>query len=219
MGPEADIEAETAHAAPHNFNTNLTWSVMSAEKEVIRHEAILHRNRIDPFSEDIEAVCEHFFTALNPQPGQVISIYWPKGREFTPAAIIEELLNKGFTCALPVVEKEQRVLKFARFDQSSTLEEGPYKIMQPEVNENTVWLEPDILIVPLLAFDRRGYRLGYGGGHYDATITDLRSRKNVTVVGLGYGQQAVIFNLPIEPHDEKLDWIITPLEARSFARD
>jgi 5-formyltetrahydrofolate cyclo-ligase len=154
--------------------------------------------------------------SYSPSKDQQISIYWPKGREFSPALIIEQLLKAGYNVCLPVVQEDSRILKFAQWNESIELHEGPYKVMQPVVDQNTVWCEPDILIVPLLAFDRRGYRLGYGGGYYDATIEDLRSRKSITAVGLGYGQQAVIFNLPIESHDQKLDWVITPLEAKRF---
>lgn len=191
---------------------------MSAQKEAIRHEAIRHRDRIDPYSEDLDAVCDHFFSSINPQKDQIVSLYWPKGREFSPAGIMERLLHEGFTCALPVLGKreEGRALKFARWEEGMELEEGPFKVMQPIVNDKTDWLEPDILIVPLLAFDRRGNRLGYGGGHYDATLHELRMKKSIVAVGVGYAQQAVLFNLPAEEHDERLDWVVTPMEARRF---
>ena len=71
--------------------------------------------------------------------------------------------------------------------------------------------------MPLLAFDRRGHRLGYGEGYYDATLADLRARKKVIAVGLAYAQQAILFNLPAEDHDQPLDWIITPQIAQRYA--
>lgn len=189
---------------------------MSAEKEVIRHEAILHRNRIDPFSEDIDNVSDLFFEHIKPTKDKVISVYWPKGREFSPASIIEQLIRDEFKVCLPVVQDDSRQLKFALWNESIELQEGPYKVMQPVVDEKTQWCDPDILIVPLLAFDRRGFRLGYGGGYYDATIKELRDKKPIVAIGLGYGQQAVIFNLPTESHDQKLDWVLTPIEAKHF---
>ena len=90
-------------------------------------------------------------------------------------------------------------------------------MLEPVVHEGTQWLEPDVVIVPLLAFDRRGYRLGQGGGYYDATLADLRAKKNIIAVGLAYAQQACLFNLPVEEHDQKLDWVVTPQGAQEFS--
>ena len=79
--------------------------------------------------------------------------------------------------------------------------------MEPEGEQA---LEPDIFIVPMLSFDRRGYRLGQGGGYYDATLSAYRKKKSVQAIGIGYAAQAVLFTLPVELHDQKMDWILTP---------
>lgn len=189
---------------------------MTHSKDVLRHEARLHRDRIDPRSEDTEAVIGHFFNAIPVRQDQAVALYWPVGREFDPRGIMEKLLQDGITCALPVVDRENRVLRFAAWKDGDDLVEGSYGVLQPAVNEKTRWLDPDIVIVPLLAFDRHGFRLGKGGGHYDTTLRDLRARKSVVAVGIGYGQQAVLFKIPAEPHDEKLDWVITPQKAHCF---
>lgn len=187
-----------------------------SEKETIRKEAIRHRERIDAFSEDLDNISTLFFDKISPEQNKIVGLYWAKGREFDPAGILEELLKQDISCALPVIQKDNRVLSFARWDESIDLKRGPMGVMQPEVNDKTQWVEPDILIVPMLAFDRHGHRIGYGGGYYDATIHELRKKKDVIAVGVAYSQQAVLFNLPREPHDEKLDWIITTQEARHF---
>ncbi|MCB9991832.1 MAG: 5-formyltetrahydrofolate cyclo-ligase [Rhodospirillales bacterium] len=185
----------------------------------MRHEAKLHRARIAAFNnEDPDEACALFFDAVKPQPEQIVSLYWPKDSEFDPGAILERLLKEGYACALPVIIPDERELKFALWAEDDPLESGPYDILQPANNENTKWVEPDIVIVPLLAFDRKGYRLGYGGGYYDTTLEVLRKKKDVLAVGVGYAQQAVIFNLPVEDHDQKLDWIITPQKARYFGQ-
>lgn len=185
-------------------------------KDTLRHEAVRHRERIDPGSENPEDASALFFEVIKPQTGQVIALYWPKGREIDTAPLMDNLLQAGFTCALPVVVKGQKELRFARWDESVPLAEGPYGVFQPAIDDKTQWVDPDIVIVPLLAFDRHGYRLGYGGGYYDATLSALREKKAVTAVGLAWSQQAVLFNLPVEPHDEKLDWVITPQRAQKF---
>ncbi|PJB70425.1 MAG: 5-formyltetrahydrofolate cyclo-ligase [Alphaproteobacteria bacterium CG_4_9_14_3_um_filter_47_13] len=186
-------------------------------KETLRQEAIRHRDRIHIFNnEDTDVVCELFFDSIKPQKEQIIALYWPRGKEFDPGYILERLLKEGFCCALPVIEKESRILRFVVWKENDPLEAGLFNILQPVLNEKSEWVEPDIVIVPLLAFDRKGYRLGYGGGYYDATLRALRHKKEVVAVGVCYAQQAVIFNLPVEPHDERLDWVITPQQIHRF---
>ena len=90
---------------------------------------------------------------------------------------------------------------------------GAYGICEPQ---GTDLLEPDLFLVPLLAFDRKGYRLGQGGGYYDATIKAYRDKKEIQAIGIGYGMQAVVFNLPIEEHDQKMDLVITPEQVFDF---
>jgi 5-formyltetrahydrofolate cyclo-ligase len=186
------------------------------KKDPLRQEAIRHRDRIDPASEDNDSATALFFDHLRPIKGQVIGAYWAKGREFNPDGILERLLQEGFTCALPVMKQGTKELGYAAWKDGDPLIEGPFGVMQPEVGAKTRWIEPDIVLVPLLAFDRRGYRLGYGSGNYDVTLRALRAKKKILAVGLGYSQQAVLFNLPSESHDEKLDWVITPQKAHDF---
>lgn len=189
---------------------------MASRKETLRQEAIRHRDMIDPASESPDDAAEIFFNTIEIKPGQIIASYCPKGREFDPGLLTEQLIEKQISCALPVVQKDSRVLGFALWDGKSQLVSGPFGISQPEINDQTVWVEPDIVLVPFLAFDRSGGRLGYGGGYYDATLKTLRAKKDVVAVGIGYAQQAVLFRLPHEPHDELLDWVITPQQAHYF---
>jgi 5-formyltetrahydrofolate cyclo-ligase len=189
------------------------------EKNILRQEARRHRAMMDLREEVPDAACALFFESLNPAPSQSAALYWPTGKEFDPFLIAQELQARGHVCALPVVEKDTLVLKFAVWKEGDPLEEGAFGIPCPVLNAETVWIEPDIVIVPLLAFDRRGYRLGQGGGYYDATLRDLRARKPIEAVGLAYARQACLFNLPVEPHDEPLDWVITPQEAHCFKRE
>ncbi|NCC22382.1 MAG: 5-formyltetrahydrofolate cyclo-ligase [Alphaproteobacteria bacterium] len=184
----------------------------------MRLEAIRHRDRLEPDENQIEAAARTFFEKINPAPDAIVSAYWPKGKEFNPHPIIEQLLATGRKVALPVVRPDQgHVLGFALWDGKTELRKGRYGILQPKTDTTTEWVEPDILVVPLLAFDQRGHRLGYGGGYYDATLAALRESGNVVAVGLAYPEQACLFNLPNEDHDEPLDWIITPARAYNFA--
>lgn len=171
---------------------------------------------MDIRGDEAEAAAEHFFQEIKLPASCSIAAYWPKGREFDPLPLLERALGEGYTCALPVIQPDSKALKFAAWDGKGELLPGPHGVMQLRVDENTRWIEPDILIVPLLAFDRKGYRLGQGGGYYDATIGALRRGKGVLAVGLAYAGQAVLFNLPVEAHDEPLDWVVTEQGAERY---
>jgi 5-formyltetrahydrofolate cyclo-ligase len=190
---------------------------MSQTKESIRIEASLHRDRLEANEDDLEAAASLFMEHIVPDPGQTVGVYWPKGKEFNPYPVMEILMGSGVEIALPVVCKDKgKELCFVVWDGKGELERGPYGILQPPVNEYTEFIQPDIIIVPLLAFDQRGYRLGYGGGYYDYTIKQMRRDKDVVIVGLAYAEQACLFNLPDEEHDQKMDWVITPAKAYKF---
>ena len=186
------------------------------DKAHIRSEAISVRDRIEPHANDADDAATNFLEAIAPKPGQSVALYWPKGREFDTLPLIHELLLAGITCALPVIQKDARLLKFAAYKDGDAMEEGPFKIIQPKTGDSTLWVDPDIFVVPMLAFDRHGNRMGYGMGYYDETLKYYRAMKPVIAVGYAYGQQAVLFNLPAEAHDEKMDWIITPQKAQRF---
>jgi 5-formyltetrahydrofolate cyclo-ligase len=184
-------------------------------KDTLREQALFHRERIDPFSEDFEHAITLFYESLKPRAGQVVALYWPKGREFDTRGLLEQLLKDGFTCALPVMVKGSKVLEFRTWKEGEPLAVNRFDIYEPTEGAT---VRPDILVVPLLAFDRRGHRLGYGGGYYDATIASLRAAAPVLTAGFCYAQQAVLFNLPVDAHDMALDWVITPVRAHSFVK-
>ncbi|WP_235068286.1 5-formyltetrahydrofolate cyclo-ligase [Micavibrio aeruginosavorus] len=185
-------------------------------KDSMRREAKRHRDRIDLVDGDADRAADLFMETIAPKPDQIVALYWPKGREFDTLPLMERLLAAGIICALPVVVKDEWLLRFVAWNDGDALADGPYGLKQPPVDANTVFVDPDIFIVPLLAFDRRGNRLGYGGGYYDETLRHYRAMKDIVAVGYGYAEQAVLFNLPAEDHDQKLDYMITPLGVQRF---
>ncbi|HOO81467.1 MAG TPA: 5-formyltetrahydrofolate cyclo-ligase [Alphaproteobacteria bacterium] len=180
---------------------------MTDQKTILRDQARKHRTLTDIRAEDPDAATPLFFDALQPHAGQIIAAYWPKGREFDPTGILERALNEGLTCALPKVEADTKILRFIQWTHKTKLVKGAFGILEPEEGPE---LQPDIFLVPMLAFDRKGYRLGQGGGYYDATLEHYRGKKDVAAVGIAYAAQAVLFNLPAEDHDQPMDWILTP---------
>lgn len=180
---------------------------MSDDKTALREHARDLRARLQPTLDEAEEASRLFFETLQPRSGQVVAAYWPKGKEFDARVIIDECLKRSIDVALPVIPKDSRILQFRLWRDGDELNTGAFHTLEPAGGES-VW--PDIVIVPFLAFDRRGHRLGYGGGYYDATLADLRARKQIIAAGVGYAEQAVLFNLPSGPHDQPLDLIITP---------
>lgn len=190
---------------------------MTLTKDDIRFKAKRFRQTLRPDMDAAEKACEMFFETCKPQKESIIALYWPMKDEFSTQLILEELLEKGFTCCLPVTQKDGRALKFAKWTKNDPLQEGAYKVHEPVVDDKTQWLEPDIVVVPLIAFDRLGNRLGYGAGHYDATLEKLRSEKDILAVGVAFAEQIVLFPLPAEDHDQRLDLVITPEKVYSFS--
>jgi 5-formyltetrahydrofolate cyclo-ligase len=181
-------------------------------KDDLREQAMLHREKIRPGDEDIENAAALFRQAV-PFEGKIVAAYWPTGDEFDARYLIDDILKAGGKIALPIAAKATREMQFAPWDGTGDLVKGEWGIFIPKTDER---VEPDILLVPFLAFDRKGFRLGRGGGHYDATIAALRGKREILAVGVGYAAQAVLFNLPAEPHDEKLDMVITPNGVHDF---
>ncbi len=176
---------------------------------------MLHRDRIEINQEDFENIINIFFDFFKPNSKQIIAAYYPMGKEFDTRFLLDELVNRGFTCALPRVQKGSRILEFVRWTQDTAMKKGAFGIEEPQDGESVT---PDLLLVPLLAFDQKGYRLGYGGGYYDATIAHLRASKEITTIGVGYAEQAVLFNLPREAHDIPMDYMLTPDGVIDFER-
>ncbi len=183
------------------------------EKAQLRDHALLHLERMQSGVEDPENTVDLFYNHVPVKKGQVVALYWPIGKELDSRYLLDDLIRRGYTVALPVASKSDRVMKFAKWDGKGDLVKGDFGIFVPPKIEN---IDPDIVLVPFLAFDRRGNRLGRGAGHYDATLEALREKRKILAIGLGYASQAVLFNLPAEPHDQRLDMVITPDGVHDF---
>ncbi len=144
------------------------------------------------------------------RPAPVVSVYWPIRSELNTRPLIESLCERGVEVALPILVAVKRPLLFRAFKPGDELAKGPFGLSEPSADKAA--LEPDIVFAPLAAFDRKGYRLGYGGGLYDATLNAMRARHPVTAVGVAYALQEAD-SIPIEDHDQKLDFIVTERET------
>ena len=143
----------------------------------------------------------------------VVSGFWPIKDEIDIRPLLVELFNQGCQLALPVVQGRGKPLLFRAWRPGDPLEAGVFGTLQPSARRATV--EPDALLVPPLACDEQGWRLGYGGGFYDRTLVGLRARRKVTAVGVGFNAQ-LIDDVPRGPDDQRLDWLLTDKRACAF---
>ncbi|WP_421739227.1 5-formyltetrahydrofolate cyclo-ligase [Caulobacter sp.] len=145
-----------------------------------------------------------------PDPaGKVAAVYQGWGSEISPLILADALVGQGWTLALPSVEGEAGAMVFRRWDRAAPLDRDDIGMRAPARDAEI--LQPDLVVVPLLAFDRQGRRLGQGGGYYDRALEGLKGRGETFVLGLAYAGQETA-NLPHEPHDQALDAILTEKE-------
>lgn len=159
-----------------------------------------------------ELLAEHFLAVIPLAAGVVVSGYWPVRDEIDPRPLMRRLIERGHACLLPVVAARDAPLTFRVWSPGMVLEPNAFGI--PEPPEDAAEASPEVLLVPLLAYDGAGYRLGYGGGYYDRTIARLRRRRRETLaVGLAFEAQEVEA-LPRTAKDQRLDWVVTEGKAR-----
>ncbi len=176
-------------------------------KSALRLTFLERRLQIPPEARQraARAVFEAFFSHVQVPAGVVVSGYAPMRGELDDLPVLRELLQRGHTCALPHVAGKGLPLEFRAWTELTPMTTSPFNIAEPAAGEG---LEPDILLVPLAAFDTKCHRLGYGAGFYDRTIARLRGMKPVLAIGLAYEEQGYDA-LPVEEYDAKLDMVIT----------
>ena len=145
----------------------------------------------------------------------IVSGYWPIRDELDVRMLLRRLHEEGMRCALPVTQGKHKGLLFRRWQPGDILQEERFSVAVPASNRPV--LIPEIMLVPLLAIDREGNRLGYGGGYFDRT---LLSRKHsgegpVVTVGLAYEAQ-IVSHVPNDERDIRLDWLITEQNVYRF---
>ena len=152
---------------------------------------------------------------LGPGASGAVSGFYPYGSEIDCTGLLERLSGEGWVTALPVVIGPEQPLQFRAWKPGEELQPGAWSIPVPV--ESAPLVEPDVLLVPLLAYDRHGYRLGYGGGFYDRTLGRLRAQKPVTAIGVAFAGQ-VVESVPRDTHDQPLDWMLTERGPVQFAQ-
>jgi 5-formyltetrahydrofolate cyclo-ligase len=148
----------------------------------------------------------HVLERFAPPPGAVVAGYWPLATEIDPRPLMLALAGRGHALALPVTGRRGMPLVFRRFRFGDWLAKGRFGTCRP--GEGAEVLTPEFLLVPVVAFDATGVRIGHGAGYYDVTLAALRARGQVTALGCGYAAQRAE-RLPVARHDQRLDAIAT----------
>jgi 5-formyltetrahydrofolate cyclo-ligase len=136
----------------------------------------------------------------------VVSAFWSIGTEPATLPLLQNLARQGVATALPVMQGRGAPLVFRLWKEGEALADAMWGIKEPLPDAREVY--PDLLFVPLAAYDRAGNRLGYGAGFYDRTLARLRAMKPITAVGVAFDIQELPA-IPVEPTDEKLDYVLT----------
>jgi 5-formyltetrahydrofolate cyclo-ligase len=189
---------------------------IKARKQAMREEALARRVALRAAAPDApERMARNFLAAIPLPAGAVVSAFVAIGEETDPAPLIDLLGSKGHPIALPRVIKKCEELAFHLYEPGRRLVPGVFGLSQPGRD----WPQaiPDVLVVPLLAFDSRGNRLGYGAGFYDRTLAALRASRNILAVGYAFAGQEVA-DVPHRESDEPLDWVVTEIGARKLER-
>ncbi len=148
---------------------------------------------------------DNFLAARFHTGAEIISGYCPIRTEIDPTPLMENLHAAGHRLCVPVIQGRGLALKFRQWHPGVEMTEGEFGALIPATGD---WLEPQLLISPLLAFDAAGWRLGYGGGFYDRSLEGLRAKHRTLAIGFAYSAQQVEA-VPREPTDQPLDAIAT----------
>jgi 5-formyltetrahydrofolate cyclo-ligase len=181
------------------------------QKSALRQAALSRRDAMSAAERQLgaEAIAGRAFPVQIP-PGAVVSGFMPMKTEINPLPLMKRLAAAGASLALPIVEGRGKPLTMRAWTFGAPLEAGVWGIRQPPATAPEVF--PDILLVPLATFDRRGYRIGYGAGYYDMTIARLRAMKPVMTIGVAFATQECAA-VPVDPWDERLAFVLTEREV------
>ena len=181
------------------------------DKQVLRTAALARRDALNDLAREAAAQRLAAYADLfGIVRGAVIAGYMPMRGEADPLPLMRRLADRGALLALPVVITRDAPLCFRMWQPNDPLIQGLFGTRHPV--EAAPLLVPDIVLAPLAAFDRRGHRIGYGGGYYDRTLVTLRAAGQIVAAGVAFAVQEVE-TVPASSHDALLDVILTDLEA------
>lgn len=192
---------------------NLLWGLKMLDKSALREKNLHQRKMLNSIQRvsDAALLLAQFVMSIRSHSLLTIGGYWSVGSEIATHDLLEHCHNAGHTVALPTralnndEEASDKDMSFRTWTPRASMTVGSFNVPEPD---GAVVL-PSLLLVPLLAFDRDGGRLGRGGGYYDIYLSQRRQNSDVCALGLAFSFQEVE-NCPMDAHDERLDAIMTP---------
>lgn len=187
---------------------------ISDQKSQLRAEALARRDALPAKmrAQAAEAIAKRAFP-IAVEPGAIVSGFMAMRSEINPLPLMRKLAADGAKLALPVIAGRGMPLIMRAYQFGDELSRGQWGIREPTPDAPDI--KPDILLVPLAAFDRAGQRIGYGAGYYDMTIHALRSWKKIVAIGLAFAAQEIAA-VPATKRDERLDFVLTERETIDF---
>ena len=187
----------------------ITQNPFDAAKRALRQDMARRRSVLSAEQREAgaQALAQTGLAFGSPPPGAVVSGYAAIRDELNPLPLLKLLGAGGHPIALPVTAGKGKPLIFRAWEPGAPLKTGAFSVPVP--GEDAAVLTPGIVLVPLLAFDTDGFRLGYGAGFYDRTLAGLRAKGSVTAIGIAFDEQR-LEAVPRDAYDEPLDWVLTP---------
>jgi 5-formyltetrahydrofolate cyclo-ligase len=185
-------------------------------KQSLRDLAFAQRLAIPPDEQEMAALAvrDNFLKSVYLPIGASVSAYMPIKGEMSALPLLDVLMERGYMLLMPRVVPNHPVLEFRTWNRKTPMIRSIYGIEEPDPAHSAVHI-PDVFILPLLAFDKQGNRLGYGAGYYDQTFAQLRGKVPFKAVGIAYETQ-LCDRVPHEGHDHRLDMCITEKNVYTF---
>ncbi len=190
---------------------------MTNDKHILRKNLLAHRKAHHQAHAAAagDALVEQFIAhSILPSGRFTIAAYLPVGSEIDPRPLLHYVQSNGHDLCLPFCHAADQAASFRAYQFGDALADDQLGIAAPVTNNPC---QPDIVFLPLLAFDQHGNRLGRGGGTYDRTLQTLRAARPIRAIGLAYDMQ-MVDNCPVEPHDQTLDAVLSDARYIDFAR-
>jgi 5-formyltetrahydrofolate cyclo-ligase len=190
---------------------------LAEQKATLRASSVVRRATVaEALGPEVAGTVARLFAREIVLPeGSVVAGYWPLQGELDPRPLLYAAATRGLRLAMPRMQGKGLPLVFHSWMPGEPLVPGPFRVMEPEAEAPLI--RPDLVLAPLLAFDRRGHRLGYGAGFYDRTLAALREgHPDLQAIGLAFAAQEVEA-VPVDDADEPLDGVLTEVALHRFA--
>ena len=207
------LAAQPIDCAKRQQGRGLGDAGIEQTKAAMRSKAHAQRAAFFPSlrAEASKAAAAHFFEGVTLAPDEMVAAYWPIRDELDVKPVLTKLMDDGQPVCLPVVVGDGQPLQLRRWEQGAALYPSGFGTLAPD--ELAPIVEPDVILVPLLGFDKHGTRLGYGGGYYDRTLSRLA--KKPRLIGLAFSLQE-FDHIPRDSHDVPLDALVTEKGVTRF---